>query len=86
MLTQVAASDGRFKLGRDVATGAGRLYDRATDPGETSDRRAELPGDRDRLAAALDAWIAAEHASSPERTVEDANRFEQRLRDLGYLQ
>jgi hypothetical protein len=86
MLTQVAASDGRFKLVRDVANGAERLYDRATDPGETTDRRAELIGDRDRLAAPLDAWIAAEHVTSPAQTVEDAKQFEQRLRNLGYVE
>jgi arylsulfatase A-like enzyme len=86
MLTQVAASDGRFKLVRDVANGAERLYDRATDPGETTDRRAELTGDRDRLAVPLDAWIVAEHATSPARTVEDAKQFEQRLRNLGYVE
>jgi arylsulfatase A-like enzyme len=78
-----SASDGRYKLIQDLASGAVSLFDLAADPGETTDvlrreRRAYA-----RLRGSLDAWIARDEGRG---SLEKAREAEARLRSLGYIE
>jgi arylsulfatase A-like enzyme len=78
-----SASDGRFKLVEDLASGAVSLFDLAADPGETTDvlrreRRAYA-----RLRGSLTAWVARDEGPDG---VQKAREAEERLRSLGYLE
>jgi arylsulfatase A-like enzyme len=82
-----SASDGRFKLIQDLASGAVSLFDLAADPGETADvlrreRRAYA-----RLRDSLTGWIAhAEGRDAAVASVQKAREAEERLRSLGYIE
>ena len=86
MGTLSAASDGRFKLIRDIATGEEQLYDRRADPGETVDRLADFRAEQARLAPALTDWIHEQHLDTPARAMKRANEYEMKLRALGYIE
>ncbi|HEV8579550.1 MAG TPA: sulfatase [Thermoanaerobaculia bacterium] len=82
-----SASDGRFKLIQDLASGAVSLFDLSTDPGETADvlrreRRAYA-----RLRDSLAGWIShAENQDTAAASVQKAKEAEERLRSLGYIE
>ena len=78
-----AVTDARWKLLRTSA-GEERLYDLLADPHELEDVAAQHPGERERLARALDASLAAERADADGR-VRAATEAEQAgLQALGY--
>jgi arylsulfatase A-like enzyme len=58
------------------------LYDLATDPGETRNLFAELPGDAARLGASVPAWAGA----APEGPAMEELEMEDHLRTLGYIE
>lgn len=82
-----SASDGRFKLIQDLASGAVSLFDLAADPGETRDvlrreRRAYA-----RLRDSLTGWIGrAEGQDTAQASLRKAREAEERLRSLGYIE
>jgi arylsulfatase A-like enzyme len=82
-----SASDGRFKLIQDLASGAVSLFDLAADPGETADvlrreRRAYA-----RLRDSLTAWIARDEGQgTAQASVQKAREAEKKLRSLGYIE
>ena len=78
-----AASDGRFKLIRNLATGSWALYDLAADPEETTDVLAAHRRAFHRLKGAMDDWLAAAEDGGDVEATREAQR---RLRALGYLQ
>jgi arylsulfatase A-like enzyme len=93
--TQVSIRDERWKLIRTVAdvsyapeferrAGTVELYDLGADPGERHDVAAAESGARARLAAALDAWLAA-HPATPAGVPDVTDKLEE-LRALGYVE
>ena len=79
-------SDGRLKLRYDIESEAYALYDLAADPGERHDLAAARPADRDRLAAALRAWMEQrEGDATPQERLRRAEESEAELKALGYL-
>jgi arylsulfatase A-like enzyme len=82
-----SASDGRYKLIQDLASGNATLYDLATDPGEKTDvlrreRRAYF-----RLRDSLTGWITrAEGKGTGDESVRQAREAEEKLRSLGYIE
>lgn len=78
-------TDGGFKLIVDLASGGSRLYDLASDPGETRSVNAEHPAEAERLRGLLDAHHRALGADAP-RSAEPDEKLMERLRKLGYLQ
>jgi choline-sulfatase len=92
---QVSIRDERWKLIRTVAdlsyapeferrAGTVELYDLRADPGERHDVAATETGARARLAAALDAWLAA-HPATPAGVPDVTDKLEE-LRALGYVE
>ncbi len=83
--TRRVATDGRFKLIRNLATGADRLFFLPADPGE----RVALSAVHPALAAhrsALDQWMAAfGDDGPPEDRLRRARAVEAELRAVGYL-
>ncbi len=80
---QYAVQDGRYKL---ILSEPGRrteLYDLLADPGEGQNLTDAAPAERDRLLAALDAWLADTPAVAPSEGVAP-EKFEA-LRSLGGL-
>jgi arylsulfatase A-like enzyme len=78
-----SASDDRYKLIADLATGTYSLFDLTADPGETKD---VLPSHRRvfaRLRQGLDTWLAASEGKDGLRRSREA---EEKLRSLGYIQ
>ncbi len=77
--------DGNRKAIFNLTTGAARLYDLATDPGETEDLARERPRELAALKAELDEWRAA----APMPRIPFEQRFspieQHRLQSLGYL-
>jgi len=63
--TQYAVQDARHKLILSEPGRRSELYDLVADPGETRDLADASPADRDRLLAALDAWLADTPAAAP---------------------
>jgi len=78
-----SASDGRFKLIHDLASGAVSLFDLAADPGETRDVLARERRAYARLDGPLTAWITREEGPGGAQKSREA---EARLRSLGYLE
>jgi arylsulfatase A-like enzyme len=83
--------DARWKLIRipGVRGIRDQLYDLHTDPGELRDLAAEHPEQRDRLAAALDTWLATIPPEAGglegERDPQAEEELEEQLRSLGYV-
>lgn len=84
---QEAVQDERYKLLVEVGTDNTSLFDLAADPGESRNRASDLPGHRDRLAAALEEWrVAFQHsAMQTPYTAAEERAIEAQLRDLGYM-
>ena len=68
------------------------LYDLASDPGETRNLIAELPGQAGQLGPILDAWIASDPGRDRDSGGEDEKAIEgldpaarEQLRTLGYI-
>ena len=79
-------SDGTLKLRYDIESETYALYDLAADPGERHDLAASRPADRDRLAAALRAWMELrEGDATPQERLRRAEESEAELKALGYL-
>ncbi|HEY8141879.1 MAG TPA: sulfatase [Kofleriaceae bacterium] len=79
-------SDGALKLRYDIESETSTLYDLAADPGERHDLSAVRPADRDRLAAALHAWMEErEGDATPSERLRRAQESEAELKALGYL-
>ncbi len=75
----------RYKLIRDLETGAERLYDRVADPGETTDVLAERPDARRRLGTALTERLAVARSNETASSdVDVGDDVKTRLRMLGY--
>ena len=83
--------DARWKLIRipGVRGTRDQLYDLHTDPGELRDLAAEHPEQRDRLAAALDVWLATiprdAGGLAAEFDPQAEEELEEQLRSLGYV-
>jgi arylsulfatase A-like enzyme len=80
-----SASDGRFKLIQDLASGAFSLFDLAADPGETADVLRRERRSFARLRGALDGWLAATEGRG-EAGLRKSREAEERLRSLGYIE
>jgi arylsulfatase A-like enzyme len=78
-----SASDDRYKLIADLATGTYSLFDLVADPGETKDVLASRRRDFARLRQGLNAWLASTEGTDGLRRSQEA---EERLRSLGYIQ
>jgi hypothetical protein len=78
-----SASDDRYKLIADLATGTCSLYDLFADPRETKAVLANHRREFARLRQSLDAWLAATEGADGLRRSREA---EERLRSLGYIQ
>jgi arylsulfatase A-like enzyme len=78
---QYAVQDARHKLILSVPGRQSELYDLVADPGEVRNLADDSPDDRDRLLAALDAWLAATPAAGPGEGV--ASEKAEALRALG---
>jgi len=84
-----AATDGRFKLVRDLRTGGGALYDLSADPQERLDVWAANRRAYRRLHRAMDDWLAGldrELGSGSGDGLAAGEEAQRRLRALGYLQ
>ncbi|MBW2279304.1 MAG: sulfatase [Deltaproteobacteria bacterium] len=85
------ARDSRWKLVRipGLTRSHELLFDLAADPGETRDVSDTHPGERERLSAALDAWLATIPSDAggvrTETDPERARELEEQLRSLGYV-
>jgi len=79
-------SDGRYKLHFHLETGARKLFDLASDPGETRDLAAEQTAEADELQAVLFRWIDhLEGAVGSEEALERARETKKHLEAVGYL-
>jgi arylsulfatase A-like enzyme len=77
---------GELKIVHDLVSGRFRLYDRAADPGERTDRFEDHPRAGE-LRDALLAWEAARDGHGPAATLLEPTEAElERLRALGYVQ
>jgi len=82
-----SASDGRFKLIQDLASGAVSLFDLAADPGETADVLRRERRSYARLRDALAGWIdRTEGKGTADLSIRKAREAEQKLRALGYIE
>ncbi len=97
---QTAVSDGSWTYARNatapeddpeayeakaVAAGAEFLFDRRVDPGENANLMLREVADAKRMAALLDAHLAARHESVVEKGVRIDPGIAERLRAMGYL-
>lgn len=81
-----AATDGRYKLVYDMATGGLALFDLRADPGERRDVAAMEPASVAALRAPLFAWLQqVEGAIASQHSLDTARETERQLRALGYL-
>lgn len=79
-------TDGARKLSYDLATGTGRLFDLAADPGETTDLAAQRPDEAHRLEAVLLRWMKSrESPAGPLLSRRRARELERQLHAVGYL-
>ena len=82
-----SASDGRYKLIQDLASGSATLYDLAADPGETADVLRRERRTYFRLRDALAGWITrAEGKGKGDESLRQAREAEEKLRSLGYIE
>ncbi len=83
---QRAAAGDRYKLILQLGNGSRRLFDLASDPGETLDVRSEHPRAAHRLARELSHWIRnVEGKTKRGAEIRDSEALD-RLRSLGYIQ
>ncbi|MDR7418497.1 MAG: sulfatase [Armatimonadota bacterium] len=81
-----AVQDRRYKLVRELATGAEALYDLAEDPSEQHDRGQEAFEIAGRLRAGLEQWRGQHPAAAPRVfSPEEEAILDARLRQLGYV-
>ena len=80
-----SATDGRWKLLVDLASGEMSLYDLAADPGERRDRAERRPEEVRRLREALLRWVAATEGGETAESVRRAREHQRELEALGYL-
>jgi arylsulfatase A-like enzyme len=81
---QYAVQDARYKLILSEPGRRSELYDLGADPGESRNLADASPAERDRLRAALDAWLADTPAAAPGDGV--APEKLEALRALGYVE
>jgi len=82
-----SASDGRYKLIQDIASGAASLFDLAADPRETADVLRRERRTYASLRTALTVWIGhTEGKATADESVRKAREAEERLRSLGYIE
>jgi arylsulfatase A-like enzyme len=78
-----SASDGRFKLIQDLASGAFSLFDLEADPGETTDVLRRERRTYARLRGDLAGWLAAVEGHGG---LQKSREAEEKLRSLGYIE
>jgi len=81
---QYAVQDARYKLILSLPERRSELYDLVADPAETRNLADISPAERDRLLAALDAWLADTPAAAPSEGI--APEKMDALRALGYVE
>jgi len=79
------ATDGRWKLLVDLASGRMSLYDLAADPDETRDLAGRRPEEALRLRRAVARWVEESEGGDAAEAVRRARQHERELEALGYL-